>query len=53
MSQNTQNTESKEATKKVSLSDLKRENEALKKRVKELEKQIATYNMHFAKGEIR
>ena len=32
---------------------LKKENEVLKKRVKELERQIATYNMHFAKGEVR
>ena len=32
---------------------LKKENEALKNRVKELEKQIATYNLHFAKGKIR
>ena len=38
---------------KETLEELKKENEALKKRVKELEKQINTYNTHFAKGEIR
>ena len=49
MDKDTKKTEPKKET----LEELKKENEALKKRVKELEKQIATYNMHFAKGEIR
>lgn len=38
---------------KETLEELQKENEALKKRVKELEKQIATYNLHFAKGEVK
>ncbi len=51
MDKDTKKTEPKKQ--KETLEELKKENEALKKRVKELEKQINTYNIHFAKGEIR
>lgn len=40
-------------TKKENCEELKKENEGLKQRVKELEKQIATYNLHFAQGKVK
>jgi cell division protein FtsB len=40
-------------TQKQTCEELKKENEALKQRVKELEKRLATYNMHFASGKVK